>query len=125
MGKQGHTRAAPVRLLLFNEHGDTVSRILSDSGWTNAQHTEFRVWGNVHVWSAESLTIRAQSLAWDKETHRITSDSYVEIETARGDIMRGKGLTANESFTTWEFQNNVSGFFPDFEDRMNQEQLLQ
>ncbi len=125
MGKNGDTRATPVYLRLYSEDGDSSSRIIADSGRTNAANTRFRVWGNVHVWTPDSLVIRAQSLTWNQKTHEITSDSYVEIKTSLGDVMRGKGLTANESFTRWEFHENVSGSFPRFERRMQQENLME
>jgi hypothetical protein len=42
----------------------------------------------------------------------------VQIETPKGDVLRGKGLVADEDFSTWTLKQNVSGQFPDFKKRI-------
>jgi hypothetical protein len=44
----------------------------------------------------------------------------VQIETVKGDILRGKGLDAVEDFSRFTFKSQVSGKFPDFKRRMEE-----
>jgi len=42
----------------------------------------------------------------------------VQVETTKGDILRGKGLDAVEDFSHFTFKSQVSGQFPDFKRRV-------
>jgi LPS export ABC transporter protein LptC len=108
----------PVRLVSFDSLGNLSTKVISDSGTTNNAMDQFFIWGNVYIRTADSLVVRTERLWWYKNTRRVTSDTYVQIETPKGDILRGKGLDATEDFSRFNFKSNVSGKFPDFKTRV-------
>jgi LPS export ABC transporter protein LptC len=116
------TLVAPVRLTLFDSLGETTTRVIADSGSTQGTMDNFIVWGNVLVKTEGKMIIKSQKLWWNKNTHKVNSDTYVQIQTAKGDILRGKGLDAREDFSTWTLKQNVTGTFPDFQDRMEKDE---
>jgi LPS export ABC transporter protein LptC len=113
-----HVLAVPVRLTLFDSTGKPGTRILSDSGTTSSGLANFFIWGNVYIKTDTKMVIKTQSLWWNKTTRKVGSDAFVEIHTPEGDILRGKGLDANESFSVWSLRKSVSGEFPNFKKRI-------
>ncbi|MBN1128615.1 MAG: LPS export ABC transporter periplasmic protein LptC [Chitinispirillaceae bacterium] len=108
----------PVLLILYDSLGTARTRVVSDSGFTTQALTSFTVWGNVFIRNQDSLIVRTQRLWWIKDKHKVESDTFVQIETVKGDILRGKGLDATEDFSRFTFKAQVSGTFPDFKRRM-------
>jgi LPS export ABC transporter protein LptC len=115
----GHILAWPVKILLYDSLGALTSRIISDSGSSDAAMRVLTAWSNVFVKAKNGVRVKAQLLHWDQNTHRVTSDTYVEILTRKGDVLRGKGLDAAEDFSSWEFKHDVSGRFPNFKERVD------
>ena len=113
----GNMLVTPVRLTLYDSLGRPRTRVLSDSGSTTPALQSFTVWGNVYIRNQDSLIVKTQKLWWVKDKHKVASDTYVQIETPKGDIMRGKGLDATEDFSRFTFKSQVSGRFPDFKRR--------
>lgn len=109
----------PVRLVIYDTLKPNRSLVLADSGLTKKSMEHFYIWGNVYVKNWDGLIIKSQSLWWNKPTRKVGSDDLVEIKTTSGDILRGKGLDANESFSQWSLRQNVSGEFPNFKKRMD------
>ncbi|MCU0608345.1 MAG: LPS export ABC transporter periplasmic protein LptC [Chitinispirillaceae bacterium] len=114
----GQLLVLPVKLTLYDSMGTAHTRVLADSGTTTPALESFLVWGNVWIRNQDSLIVRTQKLWWVKGTHKVRSDTYVQIETVNGDILRGKGLEAVEDFSTFSFKSQVSGKFPNFKNRM-------
>ena len=114
----GTMLVTPVRLTLYDSLGNARTRVLSDSGFTTPSLQSFTVWGNVYIRNQDSLIVRTQKLWWIKGKRKVESDAYVQIETPKGDIMRGKGLDAAEDFSRFVFKSKVSGQFPDFKRRV-------
>jgi LPS export ABC transporter protein LptC len=114
----GHVMANPVKLLVFDSLGKEMSKVLSDSGSMDGGMQMFCVWGNVFVLSSSGMRVRSQRLFWNLKTHLITSGDYVELKTKNNDVLRGKGLEADENFTWWKFLHDVSGRFPNFKERV-------
>ncbi|MBD3321795.1 MAG: LPS export ABC transporter periplasmic protein LptC [Chitinivibrionales bacterium] len=124
MGDSAHVLAVPVVLTLFDSLGRTGTKVLADSGTTNAAKDTFTVWGNVFVRTEDSLKVQSELLCWSQGNHRVTTDTYVQIETRNGDVIRGRGLDANESFSRWTIHERGEegfGFFPNFKERVEQE----
>jgi LPS export ABC transporter protein LptC len=111
----------PVKLTFYDSLGDGKTIVLADSGYTTSALHSFTVWGDVYIRTRDSLVIRTEKLWWIKDEHKVESDTYVQIETPKGDIMRGKGLDASEDFSRTTFKSNVSGKFPDFKRRLETE----
>jgi LPS export ABC transporter protein LptC len=114
----GTMLVTPVKLTLYDSLGSPQTRVLADSGFTTPSLQSFTVWGNVYIRNQDSLIVRTQKLWWVKGKRKVESDTYVQIETPKGDIMRGKGLDAVEDFSRFTFKAKVSGQFPDFKRRM-------
>lgn len=114
----GSILVKPVRLLSYDSVGNFRTKVLSDSGTTNNAMDQFFIWGNVYIRTQDSLVVHTERLWWNKNTRKVTSDTYVQIETPKGDILRGKGLDATEDFSRFTFKSNVSGKFPDFKTRV-------
>jgi LPS export ABC transporter protein LptC len=114
----GKMLVTPVLLILYDSLGRPQTRVISDSGSTTQALSSFTVWGNVFIRNQDSLIVRTQKLWWVKERRKVESDTFVQIETVRGDILRGKGLDAVEDFSRFTFKAQVSGAFPDFKKRM-------
>jgi LPS export ABC transporter protein LptC len=114
----GNVLSYPVRLTLYDTLQGSASIVLSDSGTTNPDMNRMTVWGNVFIRTRDSLVVKSEKLWWIKEKSKIYSDTFVQIETPTGDILRGKGLEATETFSRWSLKENVSGRFPDFKNRL-------
>ena len=115
----GHILAWPVRISVFDSLGKLTSKIISDSGSSDAAMKVLIAWSNVFVKAQNGVRVKAQRLVWDQRTHRVTSETYVQITTQKGDVLRGKGLDAAEDFSSWEFKHDVSGRFPNFKERVD------
>ena len=113
----GAMLVTPVKLTLYDSLGGARTRVLADSGFTTPSLQSFTVWGNVYIRNQDSLIVRTQKLWWVKGKRKVESDTYVQIETPKGDVMRGKGLDAAEDFSRFIFKAKVSGTFPDFKRR--------
>ena len=122
----GSIMVVPVRLTLYDSLGSVSTRVLSDSGTISGSMGSYIVWGDVFIRTSDSLVIRTEKLWWYKDRQKVESDTFVQIETVKGDILRGKGLDATEDFSRFSFKSNVSGKFPDFKKRMesNDEQIF-
>lgn len=114
----GTMLVVPVRLTLYDSLGKKSSLVLADSGTTDKTMEKFTLWGNVYIRTQDSMVIKSQLLWWNKESKKVESNTYVQIETPKGDVLRGKGLDANESFSRFTFKADVKGRFPDFKNRV-------
>jgi LPS export ABC transporter protein LptC len=114
----GHITGNPVTITVFDSLGKQTSKVLSDSGIADESLKEFTVWGNVFMQAENGTRVNTQRLFWNQKTHRVTSDTYVQMKTKKGDVLRGKGLDAAEDFSSWEFKQDVSGRFPNFKERV-------
>jgi LPS export ABC transporter protein LptC len=115
----GNILVVPVTLWYYDSLGNVRTKVLADSGTTTGAFSNFTVWGNVYIRNQDSLVVRTQKLYWFKGTHKVSSDTYVQIETVKGDVLRGKGLDAVEDFSRFTFKSQVSGQFPNFKERMD------
>ena len=110
----------PVTLTYYDSLGAVATRVLADSGTTTPALKSFTVWGNVFIRNRDSLIVKTEKLWWIKEQRKVESNTFVQIETVKGDILRGKGLDAVEDFSRFTFKSQVSGKFPDFKRRMEE-----
>lgn len=117
-----HMLAVPVKITQYDSAGNANSLILADSAHTRDGLDSFFIWGDVYVRTQDDLIIRSESLWWNKLSHKVGSEDYVKITTPAGDVLRGKGLDATESFSNWTLRENVSGWFPNFRERAETEE---
>ncbi len=109
---------APVDLNMYNDSGAVTTHVLSDSGITTEKMESFFIWGHVVITDEDGNTIRSKSLSWDKKERRLHSSDYVEIASAGGEVLRGKGFNAAEDFSWWEFHEDVTGKFTNFDEEL-------
>jgi LPS export ABC transporter protein LptC len=64
----------------------------------------------VEVTNENGEILRTEKIIWDEENRKIFTDEYVEITTKR-EILKGKGMEANQDFSEWEIKE-VSGTIP-------------
>ncbi len=114
----GSILVVPVKLTLYDSLGRMKMHVLSDSGTTSPSMEDFTVWGDVLITTKDSMIVRTQKLWWVKRSRNVESNTFVQIETKKGDILRGKGLNAVEDFSHFSFKSDVSGKFPDFKRRV-------
>lgn len=114
----------PVRMSIFDTLGTKTTRVLADSGLTNKKLIDFFLWGNVYIKNYDDQIIKSETLWWNKTTRKVGSDDFVEISTPEGDVLRGKGLDATETFSSWSLRERVSGEFPNFNERMESDEDL-
>lgn len=120
----GSILVVPVRLNLFDSLGVVKTKVLADSGLISNKMDSYVVWGDVFIRARDSMIVRTQKLKWFKNQRKVQSDTYVQIETINGDILRGKGLDAAEDFSHFKFTNDVTGKFPDFKKRLENEESV-
>lgn len=117
----GHMLVVPVKITVYDTVGNLSARILSDSGKSDSRMEIFDLWGNVHIKNEDGMTVRSHYLKWYKNGRTVTSDTIVQIETPKGDILMGKGLNARDDFSRFSFSADVQGVFPDFKRRMEED----
>lgn len=118
LADSGNILVNPVRLTLYDSLGGVRTLLLADSGTVSSVMDSYLAWGNVYIKTSEGMVVRSQKLEWSKDKRKIESDTFVQIETRKGDILRGKGLDADEDFSHFTFKSEVSGKFPDFKQRL-------
>jgi LPS export ABC transporter protein LptC len=117
----GDILVVPVRITVYDSLGRQSARIISDSGSSGSNMESFDLWGSVYIRNEDGMTVKGQRLRWFKDRRKITSETYVQIETPKGDVLRGRGLDAKDDFSRFSFKSDVQGRFPDFRRRMEQE----
>jgi LPS export ABC transporter protein LptC len=119
----GEITVVPVRLTLFDSVGVVRSLVLADSGIIKNQMESYKIWGDVYIRTRDSMEVRSPKLYYYRDTKKVVSDTFVQIVTKKGDRLRGKGLDAVEDFSRFSFKAAVTGVFPDFKRRVeNNEQ---
>jgi LPS export ABC transporter protein LptC len=116
----GDILVAPVRITVYDTLGKQSTRILADSGSSDSKMNAFDLWGGVHIRNEEGMTVKSGRLKWYKNERRVTSDTLVQVETQKGDVLQGKGLEARDDFSRFSFSSEVHGVFPDFKRRMEE-----
>lgn len=105
-------KANPVNLTIFGDSSKISAVLTADSGIANETTDSLFVWGNVKINGRNGEKLSSPTLEWNKKKKILVSNDFVELISADGEIMRGKGFKADESFEWWEFARDVSGNFP-------------
>ncbi len=64
---------------------------------------------NVVASNSEGDTLYTEHLIWDQNTRKINTKEKVTIKT-QGDVVRGKGMIADEDFLNWEILEPIGEF---------------
>ncbi|MDR0303565.1 MAG: LPS export ABC transporter periplasmic protein LptC [Chitinispirillales bacterium] len=105
-------KANPVKLLIYDETAILSAVLYADSAISNESTDSLFVWGNVKFNAESGEKLFSNSLEWNKRKKMLLSNDFVELKSADGEVMRGKGFKADESFKWWEFAQEVTGNFP-------------
>ena len=106
--RETHTELDRVFLVFVDEAGDTMTTIEAERGHRKARSEAVSAMGKVEVVQRDGTVVLTDSLAWNPETQRITTDAPVEIRQG-GDVIRGIGLDADPSLDDVVLKGSVSG----------------
>lgn len=107
--RQDSTEADTVQIYFYDKNGVQRSSLIADRGLIHEKSEKFSVFGNVVAINEDSTILRTESLFWDPESELITTDDYVEIERANGDVVTGYGLRGDRHLQELEILSDVKG----------------
>ncbi len=103
-----------VKADFYNELGEHVSILYSDSAKINQRTHNLRATGNVHVESDSGFTLYANSILWDNQYKIIESKDSVMFTTTEGDTMYGVGFVSDMDLTKWKIYKPTGVIQRDF-----------
>lgn len=101
--------AKPIDLTSYDEKGKVSAHIVSDSGNMDRNLRYFRARGHVVGSNSKGMRLQADSLLFDKDADRITTESHVTVRTELGDVLSGKGFRSDAHLNSWEIVSGVRG----------------
>jgi LPS export ABC transporter protein LptC len=101
--------AKPVDLVAYDEKGQVSAHIVSDSGNMDRNLRYFRARGHVVGTNAKGMRLLADSLLYDKDADRISTESHVTVHTETGDVLSGRGFRSDSYLNRWEILSGVTG----------------
>lgn len=107
--KSDSTVARTVTVIFYDNEGIQRSTLKADRGLVREESEKIAIFGHVVATNDDSTVLKTESLFWDPKTDLITTDDYVEIERADGDIVKGYGLKADKHLKEIEILKDVSG----------------
>jgi LPS export ABC transporter protein LptC len=103
------TEATVVNIVLFDSVGVEHSTLTAKRGVLREKSAKFTLFGDVIGVSKDSTILKTQSLYWNPETNKITTEDYVEIHRKNGDLIHGYGMIADRDLQNIEITRDVSG----------------
>ena len=103
-----------VKADFYNDFGEHVSILYSDSAKINQRTNNLRATGNVHVESDSGFTLYANSILWDNQYKIIESKDSVMFTTIEGDTMYGVGFVSDMDLTKWKIYKPTGVIKRDF-----------
>ena len=85
----------------FNEDGNHMSILYSDSARINEQSNNLNANGNVYVVSDSGYTLTTNKLFWDNRYKMIIAEDSVMFTTTEGDTMYGVGFESDMDLDQW------------------------
>ena len=107
--KKDSTVADTVKVKFYDKEGDVTSSLVADRGLIHEKSEQISVFGHVVAVNEDSTVLKTESLFWDPQTSLITTDDYVEVYRAGGDVLTGNGLKADRQLHEIEILHNVKG----------------
>tara|TARA_B110001454_G_C12714164_1_gene431950 strand:+ start:625 stop:1137 length:513 start_codon:yes stop_codon:yes gene_type:complete len=103
-----------VKADFYNDLGEHVSILYSDSAKINQRTNNLRATGNVHVESDSGFMLYANSILWDNQYKIIESKDSVMFTTIEGDTMYGVGFESDMDLTKWKIYKPTGVIKRDF-----------
>ena len=90
-------------VIFYDDKGKQTTTLKANYGVRYEDSKRMEVKYNVEVVIANGEKLETEHLIWDEQKHKIISDAFVKITTAKQIIM-GKGLESNQEFTQYEIK---------------------
>ena len=91
-----------VEVDFFNEVGQHISILYSDSARINEQNNNLRANGNVYVVSDSGFTLTTNEILWDNRYKMIVAEDSVMFTTTEGDTLHGVGFESDMDLEQWK-----------------------
>ena len=101
-GNEDALLTGDVKADFYNDLGEHVSILYSDSAKINQRTNDLWATGNVHVESDGGFTLYANTILWDNQYKVIESKDSVMFTTTKGDTMYGIGFESDMDLTKWK-----------------------
>ncbi|MBO7131044.1 MAG: LPS export ABC transporter periplasmic protein LptC [Fibrobacterales bacterium] len=112
----------PVDVEFFDSLGRKNATLRADSGTLDGNLTYIRAYGNVHAQSFDGASVRSDSLLYDKNRDKVTTDAEVRVVSRDGDVLQGRGLVSDARLRDWRIVSEVRGIFQDAGPRIKTEE---
>ena len=90
-----------VEVDFFNDEGQHISILYSDSARINEQNNNLRANGNVYVVSDSGFTLTTNEILWDNRYKMIVAEDSVMFTTTAGDTLYGVGFESDMDLEQW------------------------
>ena len=94
--------AGDVEVDFFNDEGQHISILYSDSARINEQNNNLRANGNVYVVSDSGYTLTTREILWDNRYKMIVAEDSVMFTTTKGDTLHGVGFESDMDLEQWK-----------------------
>ena len=91
-----------VEVDFFNDEGQHISILYSDSAWINEKNNNLRANGNVYVVSDSGYTLTTREILWDNRYKMIMAEDSVMFTTTKGDTLHGVGFESDMDLEQWK-----------------------
>ena len=91
-----------VEVDFFNEVGQHISILYSDSARINEQNNNLRANENVYVVSDSGYTLTTNEILWDNRYKMIVAEDSVMFTTTEGDTLNGVGFESDMDLEQWK-----------------------
>ena len=86
----------------YNESGNHISILYSDSARINEQNNNLHANGNVYLVSDSGYTLTASEILWDNRYEMIIAEDSVMFTTIKGDTLYGIGFESDIDLEQWK-----------------------
>ncbi len=88
----------------FNDEGEHISQLTSDSAHIDHKTNNLHAYGNVKVISDDSVKLFSNSILWDNHYKLITSHDSVMFTSSNQDTMHGVGFESDMDLSKWKIK---------------------
>ena len=86
----------------YNEDGNHISILYSDSARINEQNNNLHANGNVYVLSDSGYSLTTSEILWDNRYEMIIAEDSVMFTTIEGDTLYGIGFESDIDLERWK-----------------------
>lgn len=94
-------------VVFYDEKGKQTTTLKGNYAVRFEKSQRIEIKYNVEVVNEKGEKLNTESLVWDEQKKKITSNAFVKITTAK-EIITGNGLEANQDFTKYEIKDIIA-----------------